>query len=192
MMVLKISIPRSFRALQEFGLPAILFVNTGFVETGTAYPLARLRLVDRPVTWSMLAEMHESGLVTLGAHTVTHPLLTGQNQEQIEYELGYPLQLFQDRLGFVPRHFAYPGGEWNETVEAAVRRYYITAVVGGGTCVAPADFNPYRIPRVAVRLSDGWFFFRLKARGMMEARRVALEFAQTPCAIRALSRFFSR
>ena len=34
-------------------------------------------------------------------------------------------------------------------------------------------FNPYRIPRVPIRRSDGWLFFRAKTRGWL-AREEAM------------------
>ena len=63
-----------FPLLRDLGLPAILFVTTGFVETGVPYPiLSRGCPGIHPVSWDMLGEMVELGLVTVGAHTHTHP-----------------------------------------------------------------------------------------------------------------------
>jgi len=70
---------RVFPLLKAYALPAMLFVTTGFVEERVAYPLlAAPGTQVAPVTWDMLGEMAASGLVTLGAHTHTHPVLVGQ------------------------------------------------------------------------------------------------------------------
>lgn len=157
-----------FPVLREYALPATLFVTTGFVEDGTPYPMMSVRGVEvAPVTWEMLGEMAESGLVTLGAHTHTHPVLAGQAPGRVAEELERPLELFQRRLGLRPRHFAYPKAIWDGAAEAAVARCYATAVIGGGAAATPARFNAYRIPRVPVRRSDGWWFFRAKLNGWL-------------------------
>lgn len=157
-----------FPLLREFDLRAILFVTTGFVEDGTPYPLMSARGVDAPpVTWDMLGEMAESGIVMLGAHTHTHPVLVGQPPNRVAEELERPLDLFRQRLGLRPVHFAYPKAIWNREVEATVACYYATAVVGGGAAAVPAGFHAYRIPRVPVRRSDGWWFFRAKLNGWL-------------------------
>jgi peptidoglycan/xylan/chitin deacetylase (PgdA/CDA1 family) len=157
-----------FPLLRELGLPATLFVTTGFVE-GEVSPLTDSGLDVRPVTWEMLAEMQTSGLVTLGAHTHSHPSLTGQSPDRITEELAYPIELFRQRLDCVPGHFAYPRAIWDEQVEEQVKRLYRTAVIADGQKAMATEFDPYRIPRIPIRASDGWLFFRAKIRGWLAA-----------------------
>jgi peptidoglycan/xylan/chitin deacetylase (PgdA/CDA1 family) len=158
-----------FPMLQQLDLPAILFVTTGFVEERITYPLAKTPFDARPASWDMLAEMHESGLVVLGAHTHTHPWLLDETGEMIAEELERSAQLFQRRLGLEVDHFAYPGAFWDERTEALIKRYYRTAAIGTGRKAIPSAFNPYRIPRLPVRRSDGLFFFQARLRGWLEA-----------------------
>lgn len=157
-----------FPLLQRWHLPATLFVTTGFVEEGVAYPMLSFPHLDvKPVTWEMLGEMAESGLVTMGAHTHTHPLLTEVTREQMEEELAKPIDLFQQRLGIRPHHFCYPRAVWRPDIEQLVMRYYQSATIGGGTQAKSADFHRFRIPRLPIRRSDGWRFFRAKVDGRM-------------------------
>jgi peptidoglycan/xylan/chitin deacetylase (PgdA/CDA1 family) len=117
----------------------------------------------------MLGEMQSSDLVTLGAHTHTHRELVGQPGDTVREELARPIQLFEEQLGQRPWHFAYPRARFDERVEQFVQEYYDSAVVGGGRKATVTRFDPYRIPRVPVRASDGWLFFRLKVAGWLEA-----------------------
>lgn len=154
--------------LQRHQLSAILFVTTGFVDEGIPYPmLSYPNLAVKPVTWEMLGEMAESGLVTLGAHTHSHPVFTEVDLERIEEELAKPIELFQERLGITPQHFCYPRAVSRPDVEHLVSRYYRSAVVGGGERASTGGFHPYRIPRLPIRRSDGWRFFRAKVEGRM-------------------------
>lgn len=154
--------------LQRWQLPAMLFVTTGFVEERVAYPMVSYpHLAVEPVTWAMLAEMAASGLVTVGAHTHTHPDLTAVTPQVVEEELTKPVLLFQQRLGIIPKHFCYPRARWRPALEARVGHYYETAVVGGGGTATTATFHPYRIPRLPIRRSDGWRYFQAKVEGRM-------------------------
>ena len=167
---------RVFPLLQEYALPAMLFVTTGFVEERVAYPLLSREPSGRgaqtpAVTWDMLGEMAASGLVTVGAHTHTHPVLAGQREPsgrgRVEEELAAPLELFERRLGMRPRHFAYPRAEWDATVRDMAARYYDTAAAGGGQRATAHGFDRYSIPRIPIRRSDGWLFFRAKLAGWL-------------------------
>jgi peptidoglycan/xylan/chitin deacetylase (PgdA/CDA1 family) len=155
--------------LQEFQLPAIVFVTTGFVEKEIGSPLTRPRQAIRPLSWEMLGRMQESGLVTLGAHTHTHPSLVGESEARVVQELERPIVLFGKRLGLEPKHFAYPRALWREKEEALVKCYYESAVIGSGQKATVDGFNPYRIPRLPMRASDGWVFFRARLGGWLEA-----------------------
>ncbi|OQY44892.1 MAG: hypothetical protein B6242_11625 [Anaerolineaceae bacterium 4572_78] len=157
-----------FPLLQQFNLPAILFVPTSFIETGEHHPISQPNITNMPpVTWYMLREMIKSGLVTIGAHTHTHPNLLDVSETQLIEELTKPIKLFQQRLGIHVEHFAYPKGYWNQKIETHVKKYYKTAVIGGGKPATSDMFNPYRIPRIPIRRSDDWWFFRAKLKGWL-------------------------
>ena len=158
-----------FPLLKTLNLPAILYVTTGFIEDRIPYPIRRHNPADvQPVTWEMLHEMHDSGLVTIGAHTHTHPDLSGLPEAQLEDELTRPLEIIEQRLGIQAHHFCYPRARWDPQVEAKVARHYQTAVISGGQPVTAETFSPHRIARLPVRRSDGWFFFRHKLQGRLQ------------------------
>ncbi|MCB0164583.1 MAG: polysaccharide deacetylase family protein [Anaerolineae bacterium] len=158
-----------FPLLVKYKLPATLFVTTGFVESGTPYPLLPRRAPDlRPVSWAMLANMVDSGLVTLGAHTHTHPNLVDQPAERVMAELAAPIEIMRRRLGVTVRHFAYPRALWHERLEPMVAQFYASAVIGDGQKAQSQGFQPYRIPRLPIRRSDGWLFFLAKTRGWLD------------------------
>ena len=156
-----------FPLLREQGIPFTLYLTSGHIETGEL-----LHPGDRPLSWDQVDDMLSTGLVTLGAHTHTHPDLRGLGVEQIEEEIGHSNHLIEARTGQAPKHFAYPKGLWDEAAEKVVRANYSTAVLGGGSPVTQ-DTDPFRIGRVPVQRSDRQFFFRRKmARGMRLEERV--------------------
>ena len=157
----------AFPLLADRGIPFTLYLTTGHIETGKV-----LHPGDRPLSWDQVNEMLETGLVTLGAHTHTHPDLRGMAIDRIEDEIGQSNQLIELRTGQEPRHFAYPKGYWDEKADKVVRGEYDTAVLGAGAPVSQAT-DPFMIGRVPVQQSDGHFFFTRKmARGMRLEERV--------------------
>jgi peptidoglycan/xylan/chitin deacetylase (PgdA/CDA1 family) len=145
-----------FPLLAEFGLPATLFAATGFVQ-GESSPLTDPEFAVEAVNWHMLRELGESRLITL------------ESADRVREDLLRSRDLFRQHLGLVPEHFAYPRGMWDAEAERQVKRLYRSAVIGGGEKAMPAGFDPYRIPRIPIRASDGWFFFRAKVRGWLAA-----------------------
>ncbi len=157
----------AFPLLHESGIPFTLYLTSGHIETGEP-----LHPGDRPLSWDQVDVMLGTGLVTLGAHTHTHPDLRGMPTDQIEEEIGESNQLIELRTGQRPRHFAYPKGYWDEIADKVVRDQYETAVLGAGAPVRLST-DPFRIARVPVQQSDGQFFFTRKmARGMRLEERV--------------------
>ena len=156
-----------FPLLREKGIPFTLYLTSGHIETGEV-----LHPGDRPLSWDQVDEMLTTGLVTLGAHTHTHPDLRRLPVDQIEEEIGESNRLIELRTGQKPEHFAYPKGHWDEVAEKVIRAEYTTAVLGGGSPVSQ-DTDPFRIGRVPVQRSDRHFFFTRKmARGMRLEERV--------------------
>ncbi|HBG07890.1 MAG: hypothetical protein A2075_18965 [Geobacteraceae bacterium GWC2_58_44] len=62
------------------------------------------------LTWSEAREMADSGLVTIGAHTITHPILSRTGPEQARKEIIDGKTLVEQRLGLPVDYFAYPNG----------------------------------------------------------------------------------
>lgn len=156
-----------FPLLRDRGLPFTLYLTSGHIETGEL-----LHAGDRPLTWDMVGEMGDSGLMTMAAHTHTHPDLRGLATDQVEWEIGRSNELIEARTGVAPRHFAYPKGYWDPQAEAVIRCHYDTAVLGAGAPVT-GSVDPYRVNRVAIQAADRYVFFKRKIRsGMRLEERV--------------------
>lgn len=143
----------AFSLLRDHGAPFTLYLTTSHIETGEP-----LKPGDRPLNWGQVEEMLDTGLVTLGAHTHTHPDLRGMPLVAVEEEIGLSNEIITRRTGQAPRHFAYPKGYWDQVAEGPIRRAYATATLGSAGPVR-SDTDRHRIPRVPVQLSDGYFFF---------------------------------
>lgn len=66
--------------------------------------------VTLPMTWEMAREMQASGLVELGGHTHSHPILTRCSAEQQRFEIVHCAERLRAELGRDPKLFAYTNG----------------------------------------------------------------------------------
>ena len=154
--------------LRKRRLPFLLYLTTHPVETQE--PLSDRRAL--PLTWTQLEEMAASGLLTLGAHTHTHPDLRRLSAEEVEAELEACDRLIADRTSIRPRHFAYPWGYWSSVADPVVRRRYATAALGAPITSAPF-VDDHLVPRLPVQRSDGQAFFRIRMRTGLRVEEMA-------------------
>lgn len=77
--------------------------------------------VDQTLTWDQVIEMSHEG-IDFGAHTVTHPLLTYEDDMTVERELRVAKQTLEEKVGKKVRVFAYPNGDWDDRVRQWVEQ----------------------------------------------------------------------
>ena len=144
--------------LEELGLPATVFVSTSFAGDGRALDVPELAAAAAAqpealatMTWDQLRGIAERR-IEVGSHTVTHPHLTQLSDAELDRELGESRTRIEDELGRAPRLLAYPYGEHDARVHAAVRRagYAAAFAQWPGSSVA----NPYALPRVSFYRED--------------------------------------
>jgi peptidoglycan/xylan/chitin deacetylase (PgdA/CDA1 family) len=77
--------------------------------------------VDSMMTWKQVIEISRNG-VEIGAHTVSHPLLTFEDPATVEHELRASKQTLEQKVGKNVRSFAYPNGDCDERVRRCVEQ----------------------------------------------------------------------
>lgn len=145
--------------LRERSLPFVVYVATEAVETRRPHGPKG----TEPLEWEHLETMLDSGLLTVGAHTHTHPDVREISRESVRDELGTSNEIIEKRLGVDPKHFAYPYGFWSDAAEVEVSSLYETAVIGA-TMSPPEHPDRLRLHRYPVQLSDGFVFFKARMR----------------------------
>lgn len=103
--------------------------------------------VDAMMTWDQVSTVSAYGF-EIGSHTVTHPLLTFEDDATQAWELNSSRELLQNRLGADVRAFAYPNGDWNSKVRESVIRagYSCAFTTKAGYYANGGDL--YSIPRI--------------------------------------------
>lgn len=92
--------------LKEHGFPFCIFVFTRSVGSRNF------------MTWDQLQEVLSSG-GDVGSHTHTHPRPTDILSKEIEKECIVSRKILKEKLGIEAKWFAYPFGEYDDTVRSA-------------------------------------------------------------------------
>jgi peptidoglycan/xylan/chitin deacetylase (PgdA/CDA1 family) len=99
------------------------------------------------LSWEKVAEMSRNG-IDVGAHSVTHPILTKMPLEQARTEILQSKKEIERRLGKAVRFFAYPNGDFNTQIANLVRESgFVGACAVGNRWVGP-HADTYRLWRV--------------------------------------------
>jgi peptidoglycan/xylan/chitin deacetylase (PgdA/CDA1 family) len=114
--------------LLQLGVPVTIFVCSGYADRGGAALLVSELETDDPedreelrtMSWDDLSALARDG-VEVGSHTISHAHLTGLGDSDLACELEESKRRIEDELGCPCPLFAYPYGELDRRVRAAVR-----------------------------------------------------------------------
>jgi peptidoglycan/xylan/chitin deacetylase (PgdA/CDA1 family) len=93
--------------------------------------------------WDELRLLDPS-IVTVGSHTMTHPILPSMTAGEIEAELSRSRSMIEAKLGRPAEFFSYPNGDVDERTLAGVRRHYRAAVIASSTARQDPHLMPNR------------------------------------------------
>lgn len=157
-----------FPLLLKYNIPCVLYICPSFVIGGNDFSIfsEKYRAYSakyKPLSIAQISELHKSGLVTLAAHSYSHAEFPYLNDCEIADEILSSDRFFSDNFSIRPSHFAYPRGIWSFRAERLLsKRYDSVSLASGGFLKANA--SKYRLPRIAVKKSDGFLGFVNKLR----------------------------
>lgn len=101
-----------------------------------------------PISWAQARAM-DAGKLSVESHTVTHPILTNINENELAYELQISKTRLESQLNREVKNFCYPNGNLNAAVQTAVENAgYASAVTTN------YGFNEKKTDQFALRRID--------------------------------------
>ena len=94
--------------LKEREIPFILFVSTR--EVGN----------HGYMNWEQIKEIESSELATIGNHSHSHEYLIDWTEGKIKNDLQTSIKIFKNKLGYSPKFFSYPFGEYSNNLKKIV------------------------------------------------------------------------
>jgi peptidoglycan/xylan/chitin deacetylase (PgdA/CDA1 family) len=129
-------------------------------RTGAFRPSPALREAYDLMDWDELTRLDPS-LVTIGSHTLTHPILTTLAPAEARREIQDSRAALERRLGRPVRHFCFPNGDRSPALIEMARQAYDSAVLVEPGVIRPGA-DPHRLPRVAATWPLDYFAWRLR------------------------------
>jgi peptidoglycan/xylan/chitin deacetylase (PgdA/CDA1 family) len=125
---------------------------------------------NMPMSWLDVYEMHKSGMVSFGAHTMHHPVLSSLlDPSEVRYEVSACREALEQQLGKNVLTFAYPigrdehiGAEALKAVREAKYKWAVTTTSGIATSLS----DPYHIERVLVDVRRHWLLIAAETAGL--------------------------
>jgi len=90
--------------LKDKKIPFVLFVSTR--EIGK----------NGYMTWEQIKEVAANDLATIGNHSHSHDYLIDWNEEKIIFDLKTSISIFEKEIGYSPKIFSYPFGEYSTSL----------------------------------------------------------------------------
>jgi peptidoglycan/xylan/chitin deacetylase (PgdA/CDA1 family) len=109
----------------------------------------------RAMTRDEVRTLAIDGLMTIGAHSVTHPALTGLGDFDRRHEIEESKKACEALVEYQVSAFAYPYGDFDRQVCAAVRGTKFDCACSANHGAVVADCDVFALPRIHVRDWDG-------------------------------------
>ncbi len=111
-------------------------------------PTASQQAAFNPMDWDDLLSL-DRDLITVGSHTMSHPILTGLNSQEIEMELVESRGCLEQRLQRTVDFFCYPNGAHDHRAHQLVQKTYRAAVTTeSGVVDGREEPDLHRLPRI--------------------------------------------
>ena len=144
----------AYPVLKELGLPATIFIIPAMVGS------------DGYLTWDQVVEMSESGIVSIGSHSLSHPWLPNMAVQKLDSEIMDSKRSIESHIGKGALAFSYPLGGFNKDVREKVIKagYKIAVATNPGKRYPRHDLFAMKRLRIS-STSDNLFVFWFEITG---------------------------
>ncbi len=142
--------------LRKLNVPITIFLATDFVQK--SMQLGELHLPM--LSWKEIKEMN-TGLVSFGSHTASHPDLSQIDFLDAASEISRSKAEIEETIGTCVDSLAYPSGRYNSRIVALAGNKGFSIAFGGGGTIRK-DANKFAVPRVEVKRATGHLMFKVR------------------------------
>jgi peptidoglycan/xylan/chitin deacetylase (PgdA/CDA1 family) len=103
---------------------------------------------DAYLNWDQVRQLDQSGIITIGSHTIDHPDLPTETADQQRSEIAGGKAQLEAQLGHSVYTFAYPYGDYNATTISIVQQAGFTTAVTTAAGTLQSAVDRYTLDRV--------------------------------------------
>ena len=129
--------------LKEKKIPFILFISTR--EVGK----------HGYMTWNQIKEISSNNFVTIGNHSHSHEYLVDWQNDKIKNDLETAIKIFKKELGYSPKIFSYPFGEYSTSLKKIVSELNFEFAFGQHSGVIDPTKDFLELPRFPINEKYG-------------------------------------
>ena len=129
--------------LKSKRIPFILFVSTR--EVGK----------HGYMNWDQIKELEENELATIGNHSHSHEYLIDWDDKKIKDDLDNSIKIFKEQLGYSPKVFSYPFGEYSTELKNIVADLNFKFAFGQHSGVIDKSKDFLELPRFPINEKYG-------------------------------------
>ena len=100
------------------------------------------------MTWDMIKDADKYGEIAL--HSYSHPHLLNLSTEEVNHDTKLAYELFEQKMQYKPKYYAYPYGEFNNDIENELKKFDFDMILNQNSGSINTKSNPYSINRVAL------------------------------------------
>lgn len=100
--------------LEKYQVPATIYVTSAFAAQSASHPRYRSDPKRLHLNWSEISKLARHPLITIGSHTVTHPMLSELGAEASALEIRDSKLAIEEHTGMDVLDFCYPSGNYTE------------------------------------------------------------------------------
>ena len=148
--------------MKTLRLPQRLMAETTIRQATAGFqPTDAQREAFDIMDWDDLHSL-DRDLITVGSHTLSHPILTTLSGEEIESEILESRRCLEQRLERKVDFFCYPNGAYDKRAYQLVQKTYRVAVTTeSGVIAGSRGLDVHRLPRIASAESAALTAWRL-------------------------------
>jgi peptidoglycan/xylan/chitin deacetylase (PgdA/CDA1 family) len=115
--------------------------------------------------WKTLCSL-DPELITIGSHTLTHPILPTLDAATIDFEMAESRRQLEQKLNRAARYFCYPNGSHHaQSCSAAKRTYDAAVTVESGAVTGKDVADLHGLPRIPATRNNALMAWRMHRPG---------------------------
>ena len=104
--------------------------------------------------WKEIKEIEKYDFVTIGNHSHSHDYLVNFSYDEFKKDIEKSIKIFEDNLGYNPKFFSYPFGEWDLAQKKFISKNFDFGF-GQHSGVIDLNKNKYELPRFPINEKYG-------------------------------------
>ncbi len=145
-----LTIDDGFQSFYEFAWPYLKKNKIPFILFVSTEPIGN----NGYMNWEQIKEIEKENFATIGHHSHSHEYLIEKTNQEFVDDIEKANAIFKKELGYVPKLFSYPFGEYSEYMRNYISNNFAFAF-GQHSGVIDLNKEKYQLPRFPINENYG-------------------------------------